>query len=183
MDKKVLLSSFIILLMVTSIAGFIFIPQDNSGNSEKRVYDGIEFVRTNDRWFTTVNNNQYSILISPDQLSKQNSINLNDLRRAQKIYISVNPKNNLQRILPELNYFLSFVNTRIVSSCYLDIPECRSLTLKTCKDATELNKVIVIKTEENTKISYTNNCLQMIGTESEIVKFIDELIVSVIKNE
>lgn len=168
--------------MVTSIAGFIFIP-DRNPNEEKIVSNGIEFVRNNDRWFATVNNNQYSVLVSPDQLSTQNIIKLNDIRKAQKIYISANPKQQNQRILAELGYFLSFVNTKIVSSCYADIPECRALPLKTCKDATESNKVIIVKLEDNTSINYNNNCLQIAGSESEIVKFIDKLMISVMKNE
>src|SRR3989344_4024401 len=143
MNKKIILSSFIIFLMVTSIAGFIFAPEENQFE-EKKNYKDIEFVKKGERWFTTVNNNEYSILIDPNTLSEQNIISLNNFKTAQKIYVSVDPRQQLGRILPELNYFLSFLNNKIVSSCSLDIAECKSLPIRTCKDATAFNKVILI---------------------------------------
>ena len=180
-NKKILISVFIAILMITSIAGFIAFPQTKTID-EKKFYKDLEFTREGDRWTTDANNQKISVLINPEEIKEQD-IKAKDLFSSQKIYISVNPKDNLGRISQELNNLFNLLNKRIITSCYSDIPGCESLLIKTCKDATNLNKVIIIKIENNTNIKYNPNCLEINGDEKEIVNIIDYLIVSSIKNE
>lgn len=165
--------------MITSVAGFIFAPEDNN-NQEKKVYKNIEFVRDeNNRWLVN-NRNQITITVSPTNLKEQNIINIDELNSAEKIYLSLNPSQNLNRILLELNSLLPLLKPKIVSSCYVDLSECNTLPIKTCKDATNLNKVILINLDNRTNINYNNNCLEIKGDEKDIITFLDNLIVSLL---
>ena len=78
------------------------------------------------------------------------------------------------------NIFSQLISPKIINSCYIDSEVCKKLPVKTCNDAKDLNKVIIIKKENKTNIKYNNNCLEIIGNEIEIVKFIDKLILELI---
>ena len=165
--------------MVTSIAGYIFVPQDNL-NSQTKKYKNHEFVNINVRLTTNFNAQQVSILKSPELIQEQNVVSISTLNSAEKIYLSFNPTENVNRILFEINNLLPFLKPRVITSCYEDMKECKSLPLKICNDATDLNKVIIIKIENNTNLNYNKNCLEIKGSEENILGFIDDLIISAI---
>ena len=179
-NKKILISIFIAVLMTTSIAGYIFAPQSED-NTQKKKYNNLEFIREGERWTTDINGRKISIFSDPGALSEQKTISITNLNLAQKIYLSVNPTENLNRISAELNNFLPLLTPRVITSCYVDIKECKSLPIKTCNDATNLNKVILIKIENITAVNFHGNCLEIKGSEEEILKFIDNLIVSTVQ--
>ncbi len=180
--KKLILALFISFLMVTSIAGFISLPSDNS-NIETKQYKGLEFSYINDKWVAFVNNIPIQLAFDPEILGEQEIVNLNKLNSAEKIYISTdqNETGNFL-IYQELNSLSQLLIPKTINSCFEDSQECVKLPLKSCEDAKDLNKVIVIKKENNTNIKYNNNCLEIIGSESEIIKFIDQLILSSLTN-
>ena len=185
MDKikrnKIILSVFISLLMITSIAGFIGLPESNPGNDfETKTFNGIEFQNINNRW-VSVDNNQIALFFDPEIIGKQNVLNIQKLNSGEKIYFSTDQNStDNQRIYQEINSLTALLKPRAVNSCYEDSEQCRTLPLKTCEDAKDLNKVVVIKKEKITNISYNNNCLEITGTETDIVKFIDQLILGLL---
>lgn len=178
--KKIIVALFISFLMITSIAGFIFAPDESTVNLEKKYYKNLEFTRENSRWVTNYNGVLVPIFTIPDLLQEQNIVNPNELKSSQKIYISVNPKQNLGNVFNELNSLTNALNVKIVTSCYEDNEECKKLPLKTCKEANNLNKVIVVKIDNSSILEYNRDCLTIQGTEKEIIGFIDNLIVSLI---
>ena len=178
--KKIIIALFICFLMVTSIAGFIAISEeDNSFNQEKKYFKEREFVRENDRWTTDFNGNKISILINPELL-REEAIDFNKLRQSEKVYVSLNPKNDISLIGSEINLFLQMLNKKLILSCYEDSEECKNLPLRTCKDATSLNNVILVKLNNQSKFEFNQNCLQIEGSEKEIATYVDSLIVSLL---
>lgn len=181
--KKVVLSIFIVVIMVSSIAGFISFSPDEDSNKEIE-YKNIKFTKINEQYTTIFNNNQITISKNPLLLEEQNMINpQKELNSAQKIYISINPKEDINRVVFELNNLIKVLRPKAITSCYIDIEECKKLPIKTCKDATNLNKVIILKKENTKTINYKNNCLEIIGSDNDIITFIDQLILSTITNE
>ncbi len=176
--KKTLIAVFIAFLMITSIAGFIFTPESNT---QIKKYKDVDFARDGDRWTTDFGGKRISILADPESLQEQKIVSINNLNFAEKIYLSINPKEDLGRVSIELNSLLSLLTPRVVNSCYVDIDECKSSPIKQCKDATISNKVILIKLENTTSINYHQNCLEIKGKEDEIIKFLDSMIVSAIQ--
>src|SRR3989344_4725535 len=175
---KIFLTIFIVLIVVTSIAGFVAFPsnvsneQNNEQSKEKKYYNGIEFLRTNNRWNAILGNTQISIYSSPDSVRKERITNAKNygLNQAQKVYISINPEDNLDRAMSEIGNLQLILRPRLVVSCYKDSEKCKSLLLRTCKEATSLNKVVIIKKENITSLNYNQNCLEIKGSESEIIK-------------
>ena len=185
MDKikrtKIILALFICFLMITSIAGFISLPEPNQDNNfETKTFNGIEFKNINNRWVTLVNNNQIALSFDPEIIGKQDILNIQELNSGEKIYFSTDQNSTDQRIYQEINSLTALLKPKAVNSCYEDSEKCKTLPLKTCNDAKGLNKVIIIKKQKITNIKYNNNCLEIIGTETEIIKFIDQLILSLL---
>lgn len=176
--KKLILAVFISILMITSIAGLINLPE-NQNSTIKKIYNGIEFNYINNKWIALVNNLQIPLSFDPEILGSQNITSVNELNSAQKIYLS-NNQNLTNNIYQEVSIFTQLSSSKIINSCYEDSEACKKLPVKTCNDAKDLNKVIIIKKENKTNIRYLNNCLEIIGNEIEIVKFIDQLILDLL---
>ena len=60
-------------------------------------------------------------------------------------------------------------------ACTEDQEGCEDLPLKNCDDATQSNGVVIFKRAEDTKISYSNNCIVMEGASENLIKAVDKL--------
>ena len=175
---KILLPIFICLIMITSILGFM-----SSSDSEKVKYKGYVFREINNGWSTYIKDKQILLVNNPDEL-KENStgVTLEKLNSAQKIYLSINPEDNL--FLSGLqNNIIPFLTPKLVTACYEDTDACINLPLKDCKDAVNSIKVILVKKSENSKFYYKDNCLVIEGDKEEIIKSIDRLTLELLFNE
>jgi len=168
--KKILLPLFICFIMVTSILGYM-----SSYSKEKIKYKEYKFSKIDNGYLTYVKGNKIILVNNPNELEDYDiNINLNELNSAQKIYLSINPKDNLFLGYLQNNIF-PFLIPRIVVSCYEDNEDCVNLPLKDCKDATENIKVILVKRSKNSKFYYKDNCLVIQGYQEDINKFVDKL--------
>lgn len=167
---KIALPIFICFIMITSILGYM-----NSSNSEKIKYKDYKFYKIEDKFIGYVGDVKVILMNNPNGLdSYRSKIKLTDLNEAQKIYLSLNPKDSLFLGTLENNIF-PFLVSKVVISCYEDNEECVSSPLKTCTDASQEIKVILIKKDKNSKFYYKDNCLIIQGNQEEINKMIDGL--------
>ena len=166
--------------MITSIAGFVIFPESENNVNEIKKFRGFDFVNINNKWVAAVNNNQVVISFDPELVGEQNIIPIGELNSGEKIYFSSDQNATNYQIYQEINSLAPLLKPKTVNSCLEDSEICAKLPLKTCNDAKDLNKVIVIKEQNITSINYKNNCLELIGTETDIIKFIDQLILSLI---
>jgi hypothetical protein len=178
--RKLIIAVFISLLMITSIAGFISLPSDNQNNFVTKTYEGIEFANINNKWVTNRNNIQIALSFDPEVIGEQDIVNINLLNLGEKIYFSSDQNETNFRIFQELNQLTQLLKPKVINSCHIENEICKNLPLKTCSDAKDLNKVIVIKKDTIKNIKYANNCLEISGTETEIIKFIDQMILSIL---
>ena len=168
--------------MITSIAGFVSFPDSSQNNNyETKIFKGVEFKNINNRWVTDINNNQIALSFDPEELGEQMVVDVQKLNLGEKIYFSTdqNSTDNL-RIYQDINSLKGLLKPKSVNSCYIDNEKCKTLQLRTCKDAKDLNKVVIIKKEKISNITYSNNCLEIRGTETEIIEFIDKLILDLL---
>ncbi len=178
MKKRLLLPLFICFIMVTSILGYM-----SSSDLEKIKYKGYKFNKVDNGWLTYIDNKKIILSSKPSgEISNNLRISLNELNSAQKIYLSINPKDNLFLGYLQNNIF-PFLVSRIVVSCYEDNEDCVNLPLKDCKDANKDIKIILIKKDKNSKFYYKDNCLVIQGNQEEINKFIDKLTLELLFNE
>ncbi len=176
--KKILLPILICFIMVTSILGYM-----SSSSSEKVKYKGYKFNKINSGWLTYINDKKIILINSPNELENYDiELDLDELNSAQKIYLSINPNDNL--FLGNLqNNIVPFLIPKIVVACYEDNEKCVNFPLKDCKDASDYIKIILIKKSENSKFYYKDNCLVIQGSQEEITKMIDKLTLELLLNE
>lgn len=175
LGKRILLPLFICFIMITSILGYM-----SSTNSEKVNYGDYKFIKFNNGWSTYVNNQKIILNSNPIELENYTiKIDLGDLNSAQKIYLSINPKDNLFLGGLESNIF-PYLRPKVIISCYEDNEECINLPLKDCKDANKDIKIILVKKDKNSKFYYKDNCLVMQGNKEEVTKMIDGLVLELL---
>ena len=93
-----------------------------------------------------------------------------------KIYVSINPDNNLD---VERQIFKETVSQLfkipIIAACSKDHESCSNLPIKNCNDSV-LNQVLVIKLEPgNNQIQEDPSCIAVLGNRDYIIKIIEEL--------
>lgn len=172
--------------MISSAAGFIlsYSSSNNNGNSITEKYNGYEFTRLQTGWVTNLNNQQIFLYNDPEFLSQSEAITKDEYRlnTAEKVYLSINPDDKIDRVLSHFNDLAVLLKPRISLSCYEDSEKCKTFTIRTCENASPINKVIIIKKQQNLSINYSNNCLKVYGSENEMIKFIDKMILSLLPN-
>ena len=179
--KKLFLPGFIIFIMMMSGVGYMF--GRDSGEGVK--YNDYKFTKTQKGWLTYKDNKQIILLNNPTELFNisVDYVDFNELNSAEKIYISSNPKDNIGGYLQGLQFnFINNLTPKIVSACYEDNEGCENFPLKDCSDASSDVKVILIKRGE-TKIEYKDHCLIIQGEDTELIKYIDKLILVMFLDE
>lgn len=169
----VLIGIFFIALMVLSALYYGY-DKDSTGKID---YQGLSFVQTDSGWLAYVNDQEkITIATNPDDLDVEfEKVDYYPVESLGKIYLSVNPYDQVQSAVQELerNGFLE--QQTVVMACYEDNDACSELPLKTCEDATNFIGVIVLKQVNETSVSLENNCLTIEG--KDLLKVVDKFIV------
>jgi len=172
--KKLILPIILSFLMI----GSVFTVFLSGSNENKIKYHNLKFTKTNEGWSSYLNDQKIVLMNNPKDLENIQipNINLQDLNSAQKIYLSINPNENIQQAYAYFNTNIKpLLNTILINSCTINIEKCADLPLKTCADASQFQKVIILKESNSTKIEYKNNCLYLSGNQEELNKEIDKL--------
>ena len=178
--SRLLMALIIIFLMVFSVLGFVVVRETEG---ERIQYKQKTFSKANDKWLTYIDNKPLVISSSPKDLEQIQTpkVFLNDLNSAQKIYISKNYKETANYMQIELfGNLQQFLNTPLINSCSEENEQCPNIPIKTCKDATVQQKVILFKQSQEQEIFYTENCLIIQGNNQEITKKIDKLLLNIL---
>ncbi len=173
--KKLILPLILVFLMIGSTFT-IFLSGSSNENEVK--YNNLKFTKTDEGWLSYINNQKIVLINNPKDLEniQISNINLQDLNSAQKIYLSINPNENIQQAYLNFNTNIKpLLRTILVNSCTTDIEKCANIPIKTCVDTSEFQKVIILKESNESKIEYKNNCLYLSGNQEELIKYIDKL--------
>lgn len=172
---RLFLPVFIAIIMITSILGFM-----NSPDTEQQYkYNDHLFTQTDKGWITYVNNRPLLLAYDPQSLESISidDISLSELNSAQKTYLSTNPEDNLNQVAL-YNFqqnIIPLLSARLVTSCTVDIPQCSEKPIKTCEDASDDVKVIIIKSSNQTAVKYRDNCLTIQGKNQNLTQATDKL--------
>lgn len=172
---RLFLPIFIALIMITSILGFMHSPD----TEQQYKYNGHLFTQTDKGWVTYVNNRPLSLAYDPQSLESISidDISLSELNSAQKTYLSTNPEDNLNQVAL-YNFqqnIIPLLSTRLVTSCTVDIPKCSEKPIKTCEDASDDVKVVILESSNQTAVKYKDNCLIIQGKNQNLTQATDKL--------
>ena len=169
----------VLALFIISIMVFSVLSLNSEDKEEKITYKDQLFVKTAQGWQTYINNQQYSFAYNPlelENITLPANFNVNKLNSAQKIYLSLNPEEDIYLAMQEFYKLLKpLITPKMQESCFIDVERCAALPLKTCDSATPDVKVILIKQDNLSKIDYQYNCLTIQGDSENLIKNIDKL--------
>jgi len=164
-----LIGIFIIMLMVLSVINL-------DSDDESIEYNNLKFASSSNGYLTyNSEDEQIIILTNPTELLnlETESISLNGLSSFEKIYISLSPNDDYQNAVYDFSRNIPLPTLQVLA-CYEDHEDCSDLPLKTCEDATETNGIIIFKEDNETLLSFDDNCLTIQG--KDLLKVTDKLI-------
>jgi len=178
--NQIIVGVVLVVLMFLSIAGFAFQGSEEDGSGDTISYNGQEFVKQNNLWFTQKGDNLFSILTHPDDIPEINN-SIDKLNKYQNKVLYLN-SNNPQATGEVYRNIISFT-TRWQEACienHIEEYVCEeNWPIKNCED----ERIIVIKTSsdlEEIEVMQEGKCLFISGNETEIVKAVDSTILEII---
>ena len=168
---SILVGIFLVMLMAL---GSVSLGVDE----ESMEFNGLSFVQTDYGWQAyTSDETKVLITTSPDYLEEGIiTVDFSVFNSYNKVYYSVNPYDStLSSALRDFqqNYkVLVATNT----ACFEDVEGCEDLPIKTCEDADETTGIIIFKEDDETVVSFENDCLTIQG--KNLLTLTDTLIVN-----
>jgi len=182
--KKLILPLFLALLMVLSTFGIIL--GSTSSKNKSIDYGGYKFTFDGQRWFTFKDKTRLEFLFDPKDLEDISTRSLmNKLSSYKKIYLSVNPEDNLQQ---ETQFFrstlVSLISKPINVACPNDNDLCSNLPIKDCKDSIQ-EEVFILKLSRRTNNSIQENesCITVGGDSTYFIKVLEKIRLEYFLNE
>jgi hypothetical protein len=170
--NQLIIGGILILVMVGSVLGYAFGREQDSTDTEKIIYNGLEFTKTGNLWDVDTGTYQLSFLYNPEETEKINSA-LNPLSRYsnQPLYISSENSEAEVEIYRNLFYQNQIVQ-RVQNACF-EGEKCEDETfpIKNCTD-----NLIIIKESNNTGIKQQNNCVFIEGSGKNLTKLSDSFL-------
>ncbi|MCD4666615.1 hypothetical protein K8R47_02285 [archaeon] len=170
MNKKVLITIFIVFIMITSVIGFISTQQDSQPNSNVFDYNGHDFYLVQGKYVTLINDDQYFFDYTPQNLE---NIEVPFFNLASKYYFIYNPvdlDDNMNYNMQKLNQLLSINNVQIVLACDKEENCDANSPIKDCS-----SDAFYFKYEDNNDLYLENKCVVLEGNGEDISKFVDRI--------
>lgn len=177
--KRFIIASFIIFILISSTLGLIIGGYGNSSGSSSYDYNGYKFRATNNGYITHIGNTPFGLSYDPRSLGgiSLDSVSLGDLNSADKVYLSFNPNEVQGSIVSEFHSSITpFLRIPLVVVCSEDVEGCENLPIKTCEDAKENQKVIMILEDDNIGSDYDGKCLVIKGSRDSLLRVVDGVI-------
>ncbi len=166
---KVLITLFLVVIMITSVLGFIALQGNNNSNSAtSKNFNGYKFDLINGRWITNVNGQQFVFDNLPDQLKgyEVNNINLN----GNNYIVYDFSKNEIEDSLTKLELVLRLTGKGGLRAC-LNEKECdNELPIVDCS---KVNGFYFKINNENNIVGKEGNCVKIEGNTFQISNNVD----------
>jgi hypothetical protein len=169
--NQLLIGGVLILVMVASVLGYAFGREQPSTDSEKIIYNGLEFTKTGNLWNTNAGNYQFSFLYNPQETEKINSA-LNPLSSYSNKPLYIYSENSEAGIEIYRNLFYqNQIVQRFQNACF-EGEKCEDDSpVKTCQ-----NNFIIIKESNSTGIRQQDNCVFIEGKMENLTKLSDSFL-------
>ena len=170
--SQLIIVIFIVVIMVSSVIGFVNVKQDNNLNQNSIDYSGVKFnIDNNGRYQANINDKSFIFDYLPDEIK---DINLPEFNvQGEKYYLIINyseKDNNIDYSLNKLGYTLNLLGIRAIiacdneENCNLDLP------VKDCS-----NNAFYIKKSNVNKVYLQDKCITIEGDNLGISKIIDKI--------
>jgi hypothetical protein len=166
-----LIGFFIIMIMALSALDLW------KGSGDSYTYHNTKFTKQDTGWLAYVGSAPVLLAYSPQELENVTDVDFSSFNSLQKIYIV---SDDPQAMYRSIDYFrkkipLSPLKTLACTPEAYNVTECADLPLKDCKDADNTVGVIMFQKADAVSASFiTNTCLEIKGTNDELVKVIDK---------
>ncbi|MBW3004463.1 hypothetical protein KY310_01365 [Candidatus Woesearchaeota archaeon] len=171
-NKKMLVSLFIIAIMVLSAFGFMLSYQTNQ-TEKLDEYNGYTFKKTTQGFMTEINDQKVYFSYYPGDLEQ---VNISEdiaitLSSAEMLLITYDPNSDFAESIAELEFDMEqktqkvgkpFIATGLTNATDYALPQI------TCKNATAEVPVIYLKRGKTSEITADNNCIT-IAAETESI--------------
>ena len=175
MDKKnvkILWAVFILVIMVSSVIGFMYQPDEtNEINDGSVSYNGFKFVNNNDLWILEKDGQSYYFTNLPEDVKGIEIPQI--LIQNQKQYFMYDYKdlqNNLGVISEKLRLVLSGKGVTVVNACIKEEDCPADWPIKDCS-----NDGFYFKISNESKVYKENKCYVLQGSLSDINKEVDKI--------
>ena len=171
--SNLILVIFIIIIMVSSVIGFIYSPSNNNDLNQNSIdYKGFNFQLTTDnRYVININGNNIIFDNNPSALE---DINIPDFQITQdKIYLIFNPEerdDNLDYSMSKLYLTLQVKEIRPVLACSKEEGCANELPIKDCS-----SESFYFKKSNITNVYKDNNCIVLEGDNINLNKYVDKI--------
>jgi hypothetical protein len=166
--NQFIVGGILVFIMLFSVVGYGFSPKEESNKEIK--YNGIKFIQQNDFWFTQIENLNFGFKYSPEETESillETNLKSIENYNLKPLYFSSDNLESTQEIYRNLNQIVQ----RMLEAC-LNEEECDGdFPIKTCED-----NFIIIRENNNSKITQDNNCVFIQGPKEELVKITDEFL-------
>ncbi len=182
--KKLFLPLFLGFIMIASVFGAVFYGfSDSASKSQTIDYKGQRFSAISGYWKTRISNQEFNFAYNPKQVEplEINAFPIEEFNSGNKIYVSYDPNENMAKGLLEVqNNLLPFFSRTVIRACPEDVSGCENLPLKTCTDAVDGNKILLIELTNASETEYSNGCYAIRGQDNEIAMTVDRIAFSLL---
>lgn len=172
-----IVGGILIVIMFFSVLGYSF---SGSGgdveNSEKIIYNGFEFVNSNNFWFLGLGDFTFGFSYNPYEVEFiESSINPLNTYSSKPLYVYSEDSQAELEIYRNLDPRVNSIVQRIQPAC-LNADNCEEdIPLKTCED-----NFIVIKEGPIAEIKQEENCVFITGPIENLTQITDEFLFKVL---
>ena len=173
-NKKVLMSIFIVAIMVLSVFGFMMSYQTNQQSEKLDEYNGHEFKKTSQGFMTELNDEKIYFKYYPGDLEK---INISDdakaiLSETEAMFITYDPDSDFASAISELEFDMEqkiqkigkpIIAKGLTNATDYALPEI------TCSNATAVMPVLYVKRGEKSEVTSSNNCITLTAETESIL--------------
>ena len=166
---QLIIGILLILIMALSTIGYSMNNQED--NSEKIIYNEIEFVKEDNLWNVNLGDFQFGFLYNPTETEEiESDLNYLNEYDGLPLYIYSENSNAMTEIYRNLFYYNQIVE-RVQEAC----PEgeiCNEeIPIKNCT-----NNFIIIKKSEISEVRQEDNCVFISGKDEDLAKITDEFL-------
>jgi len=178
-NKKVLVSLFIITIMVLSVLGFIIGQDEDSTTPNNGLsYNGFQFARMNEKYILDKDGKQYYFDHFPTELENVTIPSITITSPKYYVLFNASEKDTpLEYAMQKLTYSLTQFGIKMVLACDSE-ENCPDIPIKDCNDYS-----FYFKKAEQNRVYLYENCIMITGDNqflSEAVDFIDYKLLGVL---
>jgi hypothetical protein len=167
--NQLIIGGILVVIMVLSSVGYAF-NRENSSETKKITYKGIEFVQQNDYWLATIGGIKFGFRYNPQETEEIRgfiTIGMNNYA-GKPLYIS---SDNFDAEIELYRNLDSIILRRQYACLGKETCKDKGYPVKTCQD-----NFIIIKEANSSSIRQEENCVFIEGSKNETIKVVDKFL-------